>query len=541
MRHRTGLVSNFWIITGLSAAAFAVLAVLLWSPWDRPAVGGGRITFFFAAGMTRPVEEITQEYRQSFDTEFESMPGGSGQLLPAIEKWNGDSGLYLAADSADMEKARRRGLVAEVIPVAVVRPVLAVNPRTQEKLKAAGRPLQSLRDLLRADLRVILADPEGTAIGQLTRKQLEAIGAWTELEKGLAGAAGRVSTTDTVNEVAKTLQVRDDHVGVVWTAVARHFGLVAIEVPEFKDVTEQVQVGVLARSTNPTAALRFARFLSAKNKGGEFFQKHHFDTPADADTWEWNKDLRTDAELFIDAGAMLEPALKDGFAAFESREGIRITPTYMGCGLLVSKMKATRQGEDRRHFPDVYVSCDVSFHNQVRDWFETAQVVLENDMVIIVPRGNPKNVQSLNDLTRPDLRVGLPDPHNSALGNLIDNLLKQLGLHDRIKPAEYSDAAHTLVYQLRVGALDVAVVGRSNALSAPQSAENLDVIDIKVAGALAVQTFAASKDSRHKQLTRRLFDALFTGPDAASRVQAVGFRYVYGRRDGNRDPGSTPR
>jgi ABC-type molybdate transport system substrate-binding protein len=491
--------------------------------------------------MTRPVEEISEEYRQAFGAEFDSVPGGSGQLLPAIEKWSGDSGLYLAADSADMDRARKRGLVAEVIPVAVVHPVLAVNPRTRDKLVAAGRPLQSLRDLLRTDLRVVLADPKGTAIGQVTQRQLEAIGAWADVENGMSGSAGRVSTTDTVNEVAKTLQISDDYVGVVWSAVAKHFGLVAIEVPEFQGVTEQVQVGVLARSRNPTAALRFARFLAAENKGGQHFRKHHFDTPSDADSWEWNQHLGTDAELFIDAGAMLEPALKDVFAAFESREGVRITPTYMGCGLLVSKMKAIRSSENPRHFPDVYVSCDLSFHEQVRDWFETARVVLENDMVLIVPKGNPKGIESLNDLTRSDLRVGLPDPQNSALGNLIDRLLQKLGLHDRIKPAEYSDAAHTLVYQLRIGALDVAVVGRSNAVSAPQSAEQLDVIEIKVAGALAVQTFATSKDSKHKQLVRRLFEALFTGPDVEARVKAVGFRYVYGQRDGNREPRSAPR
>ena len=58
--------------------------------------------------------------------------------------------------------------------------------------------------------------------------------------------------------------------------------------------------------------------------------------------------------------------------------------------------------------------------------------------MLIVPRGNPENVQSLADLTRPELRVGLAHPTNSALGKLTDQLLAKLNLRDAL----YSLAAH---------------------------------------------------------------------------------------------------
>jgi ABC-type molybdate transport system substrate-binding protein len=334
------------------------------------------------------------------------------------------------------------------------------------------------------------------------------------------------------------VQARDGFVGIVWSATASQFDdLVAIEVPEFAGVTEQVQIGVLSRSANPTAALRFARYLAGRNAGQEVFARHHFDTIPDADVWEETP------ELTVDAGAMLEPAIAGVLTAFQQREGVRINTSYAGCGLLVTKMRNLKAGKGDGRFPDAYVSCDVSFQERVQQWFDAADAILENDIVIVVARGNPKEVRSLSDLTRSDLRIGLPHPQNSALGELIDTMLMQLGLHSAVyQPGwqdriVHSDAAHTLVNQLRSRALDVAVVGRSNARSAPQNAEHLEVIDLDVAGALATQTFAIARDSQHKYLLRRLLAAL-VAPANAERAQAIGFRFIYGKgTDGQRDPG----
>ena len=97
-------------------------------------------------------------------------------------------------------------------------------------------------------------------------------------------------------------------------------------------------------------------------------------------------------------------------------------------------MKAMRSGEagPSAHFPDAYFSCDISFMSKVQQWFEASTIISSNDMVLCVPKGNPKQVKSIKDLARLNLRVGLGHPVNSALGGLTDDLLKKLGLHDRV-------------------------------------------------------------------------------------------------------------
>jgi ABC-type molybdate transport system substrate-binding protein len=527
-RRRRGFLGNAWLVTGTSLLAILMLSVLLWSPWDRPGIAGGkRLRLYCAAGLQKPVAEIIREYEKAYGVTVEPTYGGSGELLTMLRA-TGTGDLYLSADALNMEDARSHGDVAETIPVVRMRPVLVVNKKTQKRLRAAGRPVTCAADLLRTDLKVILASDRGTSIGQTGRRVLEPLGIWAALEKRRKDGSGLVSTAGTVNKVASTVAIKDDYVGVVWDAVAVQFpALEVIQAPEFKGVSETVRIGVVARTPQPTAALPFARYLTARDRGEVVFARHGYTPIPDADAWAERP------EINLSAGAMLMPAVTDVVKAFERREGVQVTTVYNGCGVLVAQMKAVKGGQGPGAFPDAYFACDASFLDDVQPWFEPGVTVSRNDIVLIVPKGNPKEVRSLEDLTRPGLRVGLAHPKNSALGKLTDDLLKRHGLHERVytggweKRVVHADAAHLLVNQMLVGALDVAVVYRSNARATPvNERKRIDVIELKLPEARAVQPFAIAADSRYPHLLRRLREALLTEA-SARRFRSLGFDWAY--------------
>jgi ABC-type molybdate transport system substrate-binding protein len=412
--------------------------------------------------------------------------------------------------------------------VAVIRPVLIVKRTTQESLRQEGKPVTGLNDLLRPDLKVVLANPKLASIGQLAQQVLEPLGIWGPLQQGLQDRSARVSTVGTVLEVLQIVRTRDDHLGIVWDANALQFKDVeVIPVPEFQSVSGLVQIGVLKKSRDPTAALQFARYLTARDKGEAIFARYGYAAVDDADFWEETPTLH------LAAGAMLKPALDDVVKAFAEREGVTVNTSYAGCGLLVAQMEALKKGQTPGRFPDAYFACDTSFLEQVQHWFEPSTLVAKNDIVLIVQRGNPKSVRSLADLARPELRVGLCHPTKSALGKLTDDLLRRLGLYEAVYPPDKpgrvleTDAAHLLVNQMRAGALDLAVVYRSNVLSTPVNAEKfLDIIEAEVPGALASQPLAIAKETRHRYLAERLRQAILA-PESAKRFQALGFHWEY--------------
>jgi len=204
--------------------------------------------------------------------------------------------------------------------------------------------------------------------------------------------------------------------------------------------------------------------------------------------------------------------------AFQQREGVRITTVYNGCGILVAQMKAGQR-------PDAYFSCDVSFMDQVEDLFLDSIDVSKNDMIILVGKGNPKEIQNLKDLTKPGLKVGLAHPVQSALGALTKRMLRNAGLYEALiaskNVAVESATGDFLVNQIRVGSLDAVIVYRSNAAYVK---DHLDIVDIELPDAFAIQPYAVARNTDHKRLMERFFDSIKT-QQSKERFESIGFRW----------------
>jgi molybdenum ABC transporter molybdate-binding protein len=533
-------VSEFWLLLGVSLLAVTGLTLLLWAPWERRGIASDRtLILYCAAGMDRPVMEIKAEYEQRYGVRVQPDLAGSGELLSKIRTTRkGD--LFLSADKFHIDKARAEGLVAETIPVAILRPVLIVNTETQKTLQSQDKPVTSLKDLLRPDLKVALANPELAAIGKTVKDALSdpKIALWPQLEQDLKSGSNRVSTVGTVNHVVARVRTSDKVIGIVWRSIAEQSADVTIlPLPELDHWTELVQIGVLttAHGGQATAALQFARFLSARDQGLVHFVNNHFEVIPDADIWDERP------RLSLWAGAMLRPGVEQTVMAFAQREGVEIDTKYAGCGQLVSDMKAVHLGEKPGHFPDAYFACDVAFLDMVQKWFDAGIIVSTNDLVLVVPAGNPNHITKLQDLRddrfKKGLKIGLADPTMTALGKITDELLRKLDLHDAIFTPDWREtnrvvlapSGHELIAKMKAGfgSLDAAIVYRSNALSDPNNVpRHMELIDINIPDALAQQPFAIARDSSHKQLMRRLLQAL-VAQDSADRFKTLGFRWVY--------------
>jgi ABC-type molybdate transport system substrate-binding protein len=230
---------------------------------------------------------------------------------------------------------------------------------------------------------------------------------------------------------------------------------------------------------------------------------------------------------------MLKPALEEAVRAFAEREGVILDTSYAGCGHLLAQMRSLKAEKGAGQFPDAFFACDLSFLAEVEAWFESGKVVSGNDVVLVAPgasaRGEAPPIKTLADLAQDELRVGLAHPTKSALGKLTEELLHKAGLYDSVyspkrrHPVVHTDAAHLLINQMRAGALDAALVYRSNVLSAAKEGRNdLEIIELSPGGVQARQPFAIARSTRHKYLMRRLLAAL-TGPESVARFRRLGF------------------
>jgi molybdenum ABC transporter molybdate-binding protein len=444
------------------------------------------------------MEAIRRDYEQAYGVPLDVQYGPSQTLLAGLEvSRTGD--LYLPADDSYLSQARERDLAVEVFPLARMQAVVAV---------AKGNPKKITKwdDLLRSDVRVAQASPDSTAIGQLTRDVLSENGRWGALD------SRTVVYKTTVNEVANDVKVGAVDAGIVFDAVLHNYdSLDGVTLEELETVRADIAATVLTTSRQPRQTLHFARFLSARDKGLVRYRELGFQ-PTEGDAWS------EQPEVTLYAGSMLRPAIEQTISAFEEREGVRVLRVYNGCGILVAQMKAGQ-------VPDAYFACDVEFMQQVRELFPDAEDISQNELVILVKKGNPFDVASLRDLAKPGLRVGIGHEKQCAMGWLTQRTFREGGVQAEVMKnvVVQSPTGDMLVNQMRSGSLDAAVAYLSNAAG---SAEFLDAIRIQgLPCSVATQPFGTAKDSKNKRLMQRLLHAI-RADTSHQRFTSEGFGWV---------------
>ena len=492
----------------LMISSVVVLGVLLFllaqndaTPSIQDSTTGGKATqplmLFCAASNRAVMESIRADYERECGTEVQIQYGPSQTLLSSIEV-SGSGDLYLPADDSFLEMAAEKDLIEEVLPIARMQGVVAL---------AAGNPksIRQFSDLLRDDVQLVQANPDAAAIGKLTRQILKEKGLWNGLDE--ATVAYRTTVTDVANDIV----VGAADAGIVYDAVLHTYpDLEFIELPELEPAASQISIGVIATTQQPQAALHFARYVAARDRGLKHYAEHGFRVSG-GDQWS---DV---PELTVFAGSMLRPAIDETITAFENREGLQVNRVYNGCGILVAQMKSGQH-------PDIYFACDTEFMTQVPDLFPESLDVSQNELVILVQKGNPRQVVGLRDLTREGLRVGVGHEKQCAMGWLTQNVLRTGGIQNEVMAnvTVQTPTGDMLVNQLRTGSLDAAVVYLSNAAGAAEFVDAIRIRDMDCS--VATQPIAIAPDSPHAQTASRLLEQIFSA-ESKQNFELEGFRW----------------
>jgi ABC-type molybdate transport system substrate-binding protein len=172
-------------------------------------------------------------------------------------------------------------------------------------------------------------------------------------------------------------------------------------------------------------------------------------------------------------------------------------------------------------FPDTYMACDVYYLETVQDLFEQGTHVSDTDIVIVVQPGNPKSIESLEDLTREGVRVALGQPQQCTIGVLSRRLLEDAGIYDGVREnlVQETPTSAMLVPNITTGSADAVLAYRTDTLA---EQNRLEVIPIDSPLSKAVQPFSIARSSDHKYLAQRLFDLIARSRE---KFESAGFNW----------------
>lgn len=118
-------------------------------------------------------------------------------------------------------------------------------------------------------------------------------------------------------------------------------------------------------------------------------------------------------KLLVFTGAASKPPTEDAAALYEKKTGTKVELIFGGSGYVLSQMKLSKQGDI--YFPGSSDYMEIA--KRGGDVFpETEKIIVYLVPAINVQKGNPHNIRTLKDLTKPGLKVAIANPEGVCVG-----------------------------------------------------------------------------------------------------------------------------
>lgn len=155
-------------------------------------------------------------------------------------------------------------------------------------------------------------------------------------------------------------------------------------------------------------------------------------------------------------GGTMTPVFNALAAEYQKTTGRQVEISSADSGELLAAIEMQLQG-------DLYVAHDPFMDIAMRRGLGVSAWRLgELHPVLIVQKGNPKNIHNLRDLLRPDVRVYLTDYEHSTLGYILPCLFKRAGVDfaelNRAKQIPTHRSGSWVANQIIMQAADAAIV-----------------------------------------------------------------------------------
>jgi molybdate transport system substrate-binding protein len=161
--------------------------------------------------------------------------------------------------------------------------------------------------------------------------------------------------------------------------------------------------------------------------------------------------------LLCYVGGTMTPVFNEMAAAYEKSTGRKVDVTSADSGELLATIEMPNQEGDLYVAHDPFMDIAMRKGLGVNAW-----CLAELYPVMVVKKGNPKNIRTVADLMRPDVRVYLTDYEHSTLGQILPVIFKRVGVDfaefNRLKSPPTHRSGSWVANQIIMDAADAALV-----------------------------------------------------------------------------------
>lgn len=215
--------------------------------------------------------------------------------------------------------------------------------------------------------------------------------------------------------------------------------------------------------------------------------------------------------LMVFAGAASKPPTEEAAKAFEKKTGLKVDVVFGGSGYVLSQMMLSKQGDI--YFPGSSDYMEIAKKKGVV-FPETEKYVVYLVPAINVQKGNPKNIKTLKDLTRPGLKVAIANPEGVCVGAYAVEIIEK-----NFTPKEkaqfknnlinYTESCEKTATAISLKAADAVIGWRVFHYWDPERIETIPLKKSEISR-IGYIPIAVAKFTRNRELAQKFIDFLLS-------------------------------
>lgn len=207
-------------------------------------------------------------------------------------------------------------------------------------------------------------------------------------------------------------------------------------------------------------------------------------------------------ELFV--GSATKPATEEAAKLFEDKYEVNLELHFGGSGAMLSQMKLTGRG-------DIYFPGSSDFMEKAK---KEGLVLPESERIVVylipainVQKGNPKDIQSLEDLARSDVTFAIANPETVCVGLYAAEILDKAGLSESVRPkiATYAESCAKTAGLVTLKSVDAVIGWRVFEYWAPEEIETVYLPPEQIPR-IGYVPIVISKSSKQPALAQQFID-----------------------------------